>query len=402
MRILFVSHTGSWSGAEVVMMRLIERLRAHHEVAIACPTRSRTAELARERDVPHYPLPRVDVSLRLDPVWTTIGLSQLAAGGIALRHAVRRFDPDVLHANTLRAGLVGAAACGRGRPPMVVQTHEHLTDSWLGRTVRRVIAARATSVVAVCDHTAQNFNHGLPSSVAERVYISIDGQRFSPSRVAPAPIREQLGLRDGVALLGEVAQITPWKRQDLSIRALDELHRRGIDAHLLLVGDVAFTGRGVRYDNRAYLRALHRLVESLRLRDRVHFLGWRDDVPALLGALDLSLLPSQHEPFGTSVAESMAMGTPALVSSDGGPSEYIVDRVSGRVLPPGQPEPWAGAAYELLSDPSLLTQMSQDAKQAVTRFNDETYTSEMLRVYDRTAGSRAPAGGRRAMSWNLR
>jgi L-malate glycosyltransferase len=383
MRILFVSHTRSWSGAEVSMMRLIERLRDEHEVGIACPSRSRTAELARRTRLPHYPLPPIDASLRLDPLWTTVGVSQLALGGAALKWVARRFRANVVHANTLRAGLLGAAAFGRSFPPMVVQTHEHLTNNRLGRTVRSVIAARSASVVAVCDHTARNFNDGLRTPVADRVYISIDRERFDPSRVSPAPIRDELGLPADAILLGEVAQITPWKGQTTAIRTVAELRRRGTDAHLLFVGGVSFAGRGVRYDNRSYLASLHELVDSLGLRANVHFLHWRDDVPALVAAFDLSLLPSTHEPFGTSVAESMTMGTPALVSSDGGPSEYVVDGESGRVLPPGEPEIWAQAADELLSDRAALTRMSVRAQNAVAGFTDEAYVNDMLRVYRR-------------------
>jgi glycosyltransferase involved in cell wall biosynthesis len=147
------------------------------------------------------------------------------------------------------------------------------------------------------------------------------------------------------------------------------------------VGHIAFAGGGVRYDNRGYLHDLHNLVDTLGVGNRVHFLGWRDDVPELLRAVDLSLLPSRDEPFGISVAESMAMGTPALVSSDGGPSEYVVDRKSGRVLPPTRHELWAQAANELADDRRALTRMSERAREAVACFTDETYTQEMLDVY---------------------
>ena len=184
-------------------------------------------------------------------------------------------------------------------------------------------------------------------------------------------------------LFGQVAQITPWKGQDNAIRTLAEVRRLGIAGHLLIVGDVAFDGRGVRYDNRAFHRDLHELVDTLRIRDSVHFLGWRDDIPEILRACDLSLFPSRDEPFGTAVAESMAMGVPALVSSDGRTSEFIVDRESGRVLPADRHDLWAQAAYELLNDRRALECMSHQAIAAVARFTDETYAREMLDVYRR-------------------
>ena len=90
-RILYISHTRSWSGAEAAMMRLVEALRVEHDVAVACPTRSEMTEVARRASVARYPLVPVDVSLRLDPVWTPVGLGQLAIDGALLRHAVRQF-----------------------------------------------------------------------------------------------------------------------------------------------------------------------------------------------------------------------------------------------------------------------------------------------------------------------
>ena len=139
----------------------------------------------------------------------------------------------------------------------------------------------------------------------------------------------------------------------------------------------------MRYDNRAFHRDLHELVDTLRIRDSVHFLGWRDDIPEILRACNLSFFPSRDEPFGTAVAESMAIGVPALVSSDGGTSEFIVDRESGRVLPPDRHDLWAQAAYELLNDRRALECMSHKAIDAVARFTDETYIREMLDVYRR-------------------
>ncbi len=373
------------------MMRLVDVLGAQQEIAVACPSRTPMADAAETCGVALYRLPPVDASLRLDPVWTPIGLSQLALGGLAVRRAARRFGADVIHANSVRAGLLGAIASGRGPRRMVVQVHENLPVTRIGRIIRSVIAASSAGVIGVSDHTAENFDQGLPQPVAKRVYISIDLHRFRPSASSHAAIRDELQLRSNTMLLGEIAQITPWKAQDTAIRMLAELLRLGIAAHLLIIGHIAFAGRGVRYDNRAYLQDLHGLVERLRLHDRVHFLGWRDDIPELLSGLDLSLLPSYDEPFGISVAESMASGTPVMVSAGSGASELIIDRKSGRVLPSGEPEIWAQAAHELLSDHSALTRMAENAIQAVAHLTDKNYTREMLEVYE-TAARNAERG----------
>lgn len=388
-----MNHTGAASGAEFALMRLAEGLRADHAVAVACPE-GPLADMVDAAQVERFDLPRFEASLRLHPVHTPAELLRLGPGGVALLRAARRFGAQLLHSNTPRAGLIAGIAARLGGPPVVVRAHEALPESPLGRTIRFALVHSAAEVVTVSQDTARRFNEGLERPLASAVYNSFDRDRFDPERVAPAPVREELGIDPDAALLGQVAQVTPWKGQDTAIRALAKLRLDGLDAHLLLVGDVAFAGRTVRYDNQGFLRSLHRLVDELDMRAAVHFLGRRDDVPGLLRALDLSLLPSWDEPFANVMLESMAMRTPLLVTAVGGGPELVEDGVSGRLLPPKQPELWAAAARELLTDPERLARMGRRAREATERFNDEAHAREMLRVYRRVLAEdgQPPAG----------
>ena len=252
--------------------------------------------------------------------------------------------------------------------------------------MRAIIVHSAAAVVAVSDYTARRFNEGLDPPVATRVYNGIDHELFDPDRVQPAPLREQLGVAPDALLLGQVAQITPWKGQDLAVRALAQMRSDGLDAHLLLVGGVAFAGKSVRYDNRAFLRRLGRLVDQLGVRPAVHFLGQREDVAEVLRALDLSLLPSWDEPFGLVTVESMALGTPPLVSFTGAGPEVVQDGITGRLLDPRRPRAWAQAAAELHADPSARALMGERARAAAWRFRDDVHAREMVAVYARALG----------------
>lgn len=391
MNILFLNHTAASSGAELALMRLIEGLRAEHSVALACPDGGPLGAQADAAGIRRFSVPAFEASLRPDLLQTPVGLVRLAAGGIAVRRVARGFGADLVHANTTRAGLIGAVARRLGGPPLVVRAHEHLPPSALGRAVRFVLARSAGAVVTVSKDTARLFNEGLSRPIATHVYNSFDRTRFDPERVAPAPVREELGIAPGAALLGQIAQITPWKGQDNSIRALAALRRDGLDAHLLLVGEIAFAGPAVRYDNHGYLRDLHGLVAELGLGGAVHFLGQRDDVPGILRAIDLSLLPSWYEPFANVMLESMAMGTPLLVSEVGGGPELVEDGVSGRLLAPRQPERWAAAVRELLGDRERLARMGERARAATARFSDAAHARDMLAVYARVLGRPGPA-----------
>jgi glycosyltransferase involved in cell wall biosynthesis len=389
LRILFANHTGAWSGAEVSLMRVVEGLREDHDVCVACPDQGRLAKEVDRAQIERLSLPAVHASLRLHPLQTPVGLRQIGVGGAALARAVRRWRADVIHANTPRTGIMAAVGLRRDGPPFVVRAHEHIPLTQVGRAVRSLIVRTAGAVVAVSDFTAERFNEGLPQPVATRVYNSIDHVRFDPARVGPAPIREELGLPPDAALIGQVAQITPWKAQHVSIRALAGLRGVGLNAHLLLVGQVAFGGKAVRFDNHAYLNSLERLVDEYSLRDAVHFLGQRDDVPELMRAFDLSMLPSWEEPFGLVTVESMALGTPPLVSSAGAGPEIVEDRVTGRVLEPKRSDLWQRAAAELLRDRDTLRRLGEQARPAAARFSDDVHAREMLAVYERVSAPRA-------------
>ena len=171
-------------------MRLIEQLRHDHEVCVACPAGGPLADALARADVRHLPLPEVALSMRLHPLQTPLGLGQLAAACFAVTRAVRRFGPDVVHANSLRAGLMAALKLLPGSPPVVVRTHDRLPRTPLARGVRAIIVRSAAAVVAVSDYTARRFNEGLDRPVATRVYNGIDHERLrSRSREAGAPAR---------------------------------------------------------------------------------------------------------------------------------------------------------------------------------------------------------------------
>jgi L-malate glycosyltransferase len=323
--------------------------------------------------------------MRLHPVQTPLGLGQLGAAGVALARLATSWRPDVIHANSARAGILACVARAFGAPAFAVRAHEHLPFTPVGRAVRTLLVRRAGALVAVSDFTARKLNEGLERPVATRVYNSIDHGSFDATWVRPAALREELGLSPGSYLIGQVAQITPWKAQDTAIRALPGLRRLGLDVHLALVGQIAFGGPGVRYDNHAYRRDLERLTDDLGLRGAVHFMGQRDDVPQILRALDLHLLPSREEPFGLVTVESMALGTPPLVSSDGAGPELVDDRISGRILPPDRPEEWAEAVAELLSEPRLRSRMAGRGPESAKRFRDERQAAELLEIYERLA-----------------
>jgi glycosyltransferase involved in cell wall biosynthesis len=362
----------------VALLRLLRALPAGVDRAVACPPGGPFAAELAEQGFEHLSIPGTGVSFRLHPLWTAVGFSELARSVAALRAHVRRWRPDVIHANGTRAGLLAAPS---GANALISQVHDIMPPGRVSKTVRGILTRASDRVVAVSDAATDAFNDGMRGLPARTVYISIDHGRFRPDGHDHAATRRSLGVPEGAPLLGQVAQITPWKGQMTSIDALALVRRKHPDAHLALVGQVAFSGPSVRYDNAAYNRQLHARVEKLGLQDAVHFTGFRRDVEHVMAACDLFLLPSWKEPFGTVVVEAMASGTVPMVAEGGGVSEFVEDGVSGRVLEPMVAEPWGRAAIELLDDPDRRERMSAAAVEVASHFTDEAYAGTMMGLY---------------------
>jgi glycosyltransferase involved in cell wall biosynthesis len=240
--------------------------------------------------------------------------------------------------------------------------------------------------VAISEYVAARFASGLSGAKASLRVIDepIDLRRF-----APRPDRPPADDPRGRALL-IVGQISAWKGHDTVIRALHTLRRDHPDVRLTIVGEVKFAGSTTRLDNRAYLAELRLLVAQLGLTDAVDFVGERDDIPELMAGATAVLVPSLEEPFGRTVAEAMAIGTPVVATTVGGPAEVIEDGSTGLLAPPGEPDAWSEAISRILRDPQWAQAMAARASEvARRRFAPERHAAAMIEVFEL-----AQAGGR--------
>jgi glycosyltransferase involved in cell wall biosynthesis len=396
MRILFYNHTGLVSGAERSLLELVGGLKDRgEEVLVASPEGPLGRHIA-SLGLQHEQVPGTTASFKLSlPGYGRAG-AELARAAIVLQWVATRFGADVVHANSIRGGLIAGLAGGRSGAPVVVHARDALQGGVVVGGIRLALGASADHVVAISQHVQRALGlrgDRVPVSV---LHNPVDLKRFDPSTVDRAAMRTVLGAAGDEPLLGVIAQITPWKGQDDAIRMLAALKAHQPGARLLLVGEPKFVGRDVRFDNMTYNTELAELVNSLGLADSVDFLGEREDVPEVLSALDLLLVPSWQEPFGRTVIEGMAMGRAVMATSVGGPAEVLADGVDGRLLPPRSPEVWAAAAAELLGDRARLARMEEAARAAAQRFDRDAYVERIVAVYGgllsgRTASDVGPA-----------
>jgi L-malate glycosyltransferase len=378
-RALYVNHTSRISGGELSLISLLEALPPHVEAIVACPE-GPLAERLRSAAVEVVPIGGTDGSLRLHPTRTPRAVAEMALASIEVRRVARAAGADLVHANSIRAGIVATGLPAARTPPTIVHVRDCLPPGTISAISLKAIG-RADALIANSAHTRSTL--GSAASTAHVVHNAVDCARFDRVELSRAASRARLGLDERCRTLAVVAQITPWKAQDDAIRVLRELLSSHPDLQLLLVGSAKFDSAATRYDNDAYLRSLHRLVAELRLAGSIRFLGERDDVPEVLRAVDLLLVPSWQEPFGRTVIEAMAAGVPVVATDVGGPPEILADRACGLLLPPRQPPIWAAAIDDLLQDPAKLAAMGERGRAEARRhFGVQRHVAATLAIYE--------------------
>ncbi len=378
MKVLYVNHTATVGGAEHSLLTLLEGLPDDVVPIVASPPgplHRRAHALGVRSEV----LPGTTGSFRLHPVRTPRAALDIARSAAALSVIAHRLRVDVIHANSVRAGLIAAPGGAIGRPPTVVHVRDDLPAGAAGALVKSTIRCGARQTVCISEHVARGFGRRGRVTV---IHNGVDLRRFDPAAFDRAALRATLGLAPDDRALGVVAQITPWKGQDDAIAALASVRRQHPCTRLLLIGEAKFVSRNTRFDNLTFKARLAEKARELDVGDAVTFLGERDDIPALMHALDIVLVPSWEEPFGRSVIEGMAMGRAVLATSAGGPREIIDDGVTGLLAPPRDVAAWTSRIVRLLDDDDLRSSIGRAARASLPgHFDAGTHVRRIVEMY---------------------
>lgn len=376
MRALYVNHTSRVSGGELSLIDLLDALPDDVEPLLACPE-GLLAERARAMGIGVTPIRETDASLRLHPLHTPRALLEMSQAATQVRRAARRWRADLVHANSVRAGLICVAAAGR---PTIVHVRDCLPAGPASRLALRAIA-RADALIANSAYTQATL--GPARGGASVVYNAVDATRFDRVRLDRRQARTRLDLPPDGPVLAVIAQITPWKGQDDAIRVAAALTHTHPGLQLLVVGSPKFDSAATRYDNTAHLSSLRRQARQEGVADSAHFLGEREDIPEILRAVDLLLVPSWEEPFGRAVIEAMAAGVPVAATEIGGPAEILAGEECGLLLPPRCPDTWTEAIGALLDDPERLAAMGSRGRSAAERrFSLDRHVAGVVAVYE--------------------
>lgn len=332
-------------GTQRVLKQLVQGLAARgHQQTIACLNDSWDAALMAE--------------LRQWSSVRVIGNRALLGGWglVKLCGWLRREQVDACVTLLFFSDVIGRTAARVMRVPLVItalrarNVHYAAWQRWLVRSTMHW-----ADIVVLNSAAVRDFAVSEEGASPERLVVipnGVDVAAYSQP-VSRAKLCAELGLSTEVVLIGSVGRLTPQKGYDVLIEALAQLALTSV--HLLLMG----TGEEVN--------KLSALARQLGVLERVHLLGYRRDVPHLLGALDLYVQPSRFEGMPNAVLEAMAAGCPIVASAVDGIQELIADGVHGWLVSPGDASALAWVIDSALAQSNEARRRAALAHQCVTQ-----------------------------------
>lgn len=355
LRVLFVQHCANRTGSTISGRLVVDGFRrAGWDVEVAFgfdgPMIAEYERLGcRTHVVPHKNWLRARGFVR--PLRHILAERRTASAFVRLMRDVR---PDVVYVNSL-VSLAGALAAHRLGLPCVWHLRELFDDvggemripRCGGRgLVRRVLTRLSTRRVAISRAVQDNIL-GIPEVPGTEIVPNAVADEFFELTDDVASCRRRFDLPSEVPIVGVPGTLRPMKGHSFFLDAAAIVAK--------LRPDVVFAITGV--GEPAYTASLHRQAEELGINTQVRFLGTVTDMPRFYRACELVCVPSVAEPFGRTVIEAMAVGTPVVATAVGGMRETIDSGVTGLLVKFGDSESLSRAICEVLGNPRLSSQL---------------------------------------------
>ena len=297
---------------------------------------------------------------------------KLAWSLLEITSYLRRVKPDLVHTHCSVPGIIGRLAARLAGVPVVMHTVHgfHFHDGGRGLSHRLAVAAevfagRLTDVML--SQNRADMEQALRLGIVSRDRLHYVGNGIAVDEFATATHERAT---DGALVITCVARMEPVKNHAMLLDAVARLAARGVAFELWLIGGGA--GRDV----------LAARAASLGISARVRFLGYRDDIPSLLGRSDIGVLTSLKEGIPRAALESMASGLPMVATRVNGSREVVRDGETGFLVDVGDVAGLAAALERLAADPGLRMRMGERGREVVrAEFDESIIVRRLERLY---------------------
>lgn len=370
-KILYISHSSEIAGAEVCLLTLVKHI--DKELFEPVVVFSSEGPLKKRID-------GLGVKTRLSPLewWIrSSGCSEtvLSDRVRGIEEIIEEERPAIVHTNTSVIWEGALAAKEKGVPHLwhvheKLKGHPSLIPILPLNIVFMLMDMLSEKVVAVSNYVGNGIREALPAEKVVIVHNGI-GEDRQPSGKGRASLREELGV-GGALLAVTIGSLVREKGHDVLLKAAEAVMKSGADVRFVIAG-----GGGPDVVN-----LLEKEIEEKGLKDTVSYIGFRDDVPDILNAADLLILPSRTDAFPTVVLEAMAAGKAVLATECGGPQEMITNGENGFLVPIEDPQALAMKIIELSADRERLEPVGKAAlKSYIENFTAKVYARRFEEVY---------------------
>lgn len=366
MKILYIITRAERGGGQVHVADLMAGFRESHRVDLAIGEEGYLTEKARKLGVGVHFVPHLRQPMA--PLADAAAVAQFAG-------LLRKLNPDLVHAHTSKAGMVGRLAGAVTGTPVVFTAHTWSFAEGISarqraicRPIERLCGRLSARIITVSEANRQC---ALRAGVGSEKQLTTIWNGVPDVAVRAAPAR---GTPVRVVM---VARFAEQKDHALLLEAAAGLVRGGVRVPV----EIHLVGSGPK------LEATQALAAELGIAEHVFFPGDRDDVPAILGAAHLFVLSTKWEGLPLSIIEALRAGLPVVASDVGGVTELVKDGVTGLVVKAGSQKALAGALATLIHDPGMRATMGWNArKRYESCFSYEVMLERTGRVYAEVLG----------------
>jgi len=368
--ILYLHETSMFSGAEESLLNLI-------------------TFQDKEKFVPYFVLPsqglfktKLEAAgvkvfvVSMPKIRLAFGVSRAAKNILKI---VKDNNIRLIHSNSIRTHLYGLYAARKAKIPIIWHQRNLLTNEILDPD--RFFSGLADVIICNSAAVAKRFINKVKLSDKVRiVYNGADTSRFNPE-ISADKVRGEFSIDSKDIVVGIASRFDRLKGHEAFLESArivsDDLSNSGKEVKFLIAGGAVFDVHRERE------RVLRDLSRKIGLEGKVIFTGFREDMPQIYSAMDIFVILSLAEACGRVIFEAMSCGKPVIATNSGGNPEIVEDKVTGLLVPPGDPKAVSEAIIYLIKNPEIARRMGLAGRQRILdNFDILKNVSKTELIYD--------------------
>ena len=282
----------------------------------------------------------------------------------------------ILHSHMYRSNVPSTIAGRIAKVPIII-SQIHNVNTWETRRqllMDKFLCRFRDGIIAVSEEVKRDIveNLKVPSDFVKVIYNGVENERFESVKKDHKfldSFLNSLGIEDDEIVIVMVSRLVEQKNPSFALRVFRKVLNKCPKSHLIFVGEGKLR------------EELENDSQNIGISRNVHFLGMREDIPEILKASDIFLLPSLREGFSNAILEAMAAGLPVIVSDVGGNKEAVRDGVDGFLVNPEDEEMVKQKILLLIEDAAKRKEMGDNARNYVRRFSIDEMVKNLKEYY---------------------